>query len=104
MPSCVSVRFSPLLELEAPAVIVVSGGSTASLRLPLASLWGPPPRLHALLVLQVEEQEGQPQEGCSMSSTLVSVVSRQLLEGCLLTSCARRFVVRFARGHLPHLF
>ena len=61
--SCVSVRFSPLLVLEAPGVIVLSGGSLCI----SSSLAGfSPPRSHALLVLQVEEQEGQLQEGCPM--------------------------------------
>ena len=59
-------------------------------------------RFHALLVLQVEH-EGQVQEGCPMSSTVVSVVSRQLLQVFFLTSCARRFNVRFARAHIPLL-
>ena len=76
----------------------------SSLRFPLASLWVPPSSFHALLVLQVEEQEGQLQEGCPMSSTLVSAVFRQMLEGFLLAGCARRFVVRFARTQLLHLF
>ena len=57
-----------------------------------------------ILVRQVEEQEGQLQEGCPMSSTLVSVVFQQLLEGFLVISCARLFVIRFARAQLLHLF
>ena len=72
--SCVSVRFSLLLELEAPGVIVVSVGSLASLRLALASLWCLYSRFHELLVLQGETHEGQVREGCLMSSTVVSVV------------------------------
>ena len=51
-----------------------------------------------------EEQEGHLQQGCPMSLTWVSVVFRQLLGGFPMTSCARRFVVRFARTPLPHLF
>ena len=97
--SCVSVRFSALLELEAPGVIVVSCGSPR-----LASLLVFPSRSNALVVLQVEEQEGQLPEGCPMSLASVSVVFRQVLEGFLLASCARRFVVRLARTQLLHLF
>ena len=95
--SCVSVRCSPLLELEAPGVIVVSDGSLASLCLPLTSLWVHPSHLHAILALQVEEQEGSAAGGMS---NVVSVVFRHLLEGFLLTSCARRVVVRFAISQL----
>ena len=83
-----------------------------------SSLWVPSTRLHALLVLarvscrmDVQfrrlwflwcfDNEGfhHPQ---SLSS--VPVVFRQLLGVLLLTSCARRVVVRFARKQLLHRF
>ena len=49
--SCVSVRFCWGSELQALLCLVPL---QASLRLPLASLWVPPSRLHALLLLLVQ--------------------------------------------------
>ena len=52
--SCVSVCFSPLLELEAPGVIVVSDGSPC-----MSSPSNGFSAGSSFSVLQVEEQEGQ---------------------------------------------
>ena len=63
------------------------------LRLPLDSLWVPPSHLQVLIVLHVEEREVRVQEGCPLSSSSVSVVSRQVLErfpSAQLCSASRR--------------
>ena len=108
--SCVSVRFSPLLELDTLGChFCVRRLLPASPRRPLVLLWVPPPHLPSshllvLLVLQEDEREVRLQEGCPRSSTSASVVFRQLREGFILVSCARRVVVRFARLQLLRQF
>ena len=96
--SCVSARFSPLLELEAPGVIAVPGGSPCS----FSSSAGFSEAFLLLVFMQFwhcrcQEQEGQLQKGCPTSSTFwvfysVSTTARKFS----LTSCAWRFVMRFA--------
>ena len=46
--SCVSGRFSPQLDLEAPGITVVSGGSSYISSLPLAALWMTPSRFSCI--------------------------------------------------------
>ena len=89
--SCASVRFSLLLELEAPGVIVVSGGSScissSSAGFTVSSSAGTSGAASG-------GTRGRAAGGMSMSSTLVSVVFRQLLEGFHQCTVSGRSVLR----------
>ena len=73
--SCVSVRFSPLPELDAPGISFVSTGSPCNSSFSSCSAVGSLLILGCFfLVVHEEEREVQPQAGCPQWSSSASVV------------------------------
>ena len=98
-PSCVSVRLSPPLELEAPGVIVVSDGSPQHLFVSRWLLCG-----FLLLIFMHFWYCRWRSKRVSCRRDVQCFRLGLLLESFLLTSCARRVVVRFERVQLLHRF